>query len=778
MKIFGFLLFAFTVINVTSGQSVGAFQTLHGQVKDLRSGEPVPYANVLISNEDYSKGAVTDLDGKFQIEGLALGRYDLTVSFVGYKDFYRPDMVLASHQLPELSIALEESSFDLDEVVVKPLVDKSQAQNQMAAVSARLLSVEEANRYAGGFDDPARLASAFAGVASKVGTNGIVVRGNAPKYLQWRMEGIEIPNPNHFANLAEFGGGGLTALSSLVMDNADFLTGAMPATYQNALSGVFDLSMRRGSSSEHRHKVQIGLIGLDFASEGPLSRSQKSSYLINYRYSTLSLLSSFLPPEAMGTKYQDLSFKLTFPNLDRGVIEWWGLGLIDNSGTNAISVEETAVYSQDLLAQEARQDMGATGLKYTKYLQNNWKQIWKSQVALTTSRTDVETQKRAGDGILYDENRIFNGQSELVLSSNISSKFGLKHLNVTGFDVRVLDYDLGLSEARQQGLAPIVDDQGASVLSAFHSSSSVALTPQTSLVGGFSTQYFALNREFLVEPRLSLSHLIKEGLKLSVAYGKHSRLEPLHYYFIQDDRGASVNQDLELSKAHHYVLSLQWNPSKAYMVKIEPYYQRLYDIPFDDRTGRSFLNLQNDWFLDNPLMNKGRGKNLGIDLTVEKYINNGLYGLFTASIFDSRYLLDGTWFNTRYNSRYLANFLVGKEFQVGQKGNKILSINSRASYQGGQPYTPVDLKQSLAAGEIILEDSRPFTERFDPSLILHFTINYVVSRPSASHAFSLKVLNAGGYKEFVDFRINHSTQRVDTYREALVIPNLSYRISF
>ena len=202
----------------------------------------------------------------------------------------------------------------------------------MPSVSGRLLSVEEANRYAGGFDDPARLASAFAGVSSNIQSNGIVIRGNAPKYLQWKMEGIEIPNPNHFADLSAFGGGGLTALSSQVMDNTDFLTGAMPATYDNAISGVFDLTMRNGHNKKAEHQVQVGIIGIDLATEGPFSEKNKASYLLNYRYSTLGLVQSLLPDDAGKINYQDLSFKMTFPSLKKGTFEWWGLGLHDFSG--------------------------------------------------------------------------------------------------------------------------------------------------------------------------------------------------------------------------------------------------------------------------------------------------------------------------------------------------------------------------------------------------------------------------------------------------------------
>ena len=140
-----------------------------------------------------------------------------------------------------------------------------------------MLSVEEASRYAGGFDDPARLVSAFAGVSSNVGNNGISVRGNNPKSLQWKFEGIEISNPNHFADGNVFGGGVLSALSSHNLGNSDFFSGAFPAEYSNALSGVFDMNLRKGNSGKKERTIQIGLTGLDYAEEGPGIKGGKAT---------------------------------------------------------------------------------------------------------------------------------------------------------------------------------------------------------------------------------------------------------------------------------------------------------------------------------------------------------------------------------------------------------------------------------------------------------------------------------------------------------------------
>src|SRR5690554_3967378 len=280
-------------------------QSIRGNITDQYSHEAVAFATVIILNTDPVIGTISNDEGYFELKDVPVGRYNIQVSFIGYEPAIIREVQVISAKETLIDIQLKESQTRLDEIIIKPKVNKDQPLNAMASVSARMLSVDEAKRFAGGFDDPARFASSFAGVASNIGNNGIVVRGNAPKFLQWRMEGIEIPNPNHFADIDTFGGGGLTALSTQMLANSDFFTGAFPAEYGNALSGVFDIFMRNGNNQKHEHAFQVGAIGIDASSEGLLKKGGDASYLFNYRYSTLALIASLLPENAGGIRYQD-----------------------------------------------------------------------------------------------------------------------------------------------------------------------------------------------------------------------------------------------------------------------------------------------------------------------------------------------------------------------------------------------------------------------------------------------------------------------------------------
>lgn len=265
-------------------------QTIRGLVIDAASAAPLSSANVKIINAE-DQTAVTNDKGQFVLPNIPVGRYDLQVSFIGYETEIVKGTILTSAKEVNIEVQLKERLSSLGEVVVRTQIDKSRPLNKMTLTGARMLSTEEASRFAGGMDDPARLVSAFAGVASGISNNGISIHGNSPGFLQWRLEDIEIPNPNHFADIGSLGGGLLTSLSSNVLGNSDFYTSAFPAEYNNAISGIFDMRLRNGNNQRFQHTFQLGILGINAASEGPLGKRGKASYIFNYRYSTIELLS-------------------------------------------------------------------------------------------------------------------------------------------------------------------------------------------------------------------------------------------------------------------------------------------------------------------------------------------------------------------------------------------------------------------------------------------------------------------------------------------------------
>ncbi|MEX1054938.1 MAG: carboxypeptidase regulatory-like domain-containing protein, partial [Rhodothermales bacterium] len=422
-------------------------QTVRGVVLDRATRVPLTGANVVVVGSEPLIGTTADMDGAFVLEHVPLGRQDVLASYIGYRSIVIPEVLVTSGKEVVLEILLEEEVLSGAEILVTADLRKDQPINEMSLVSARSFSVEETRRFAGGLDDPARMASSFAGVAAGAGIqeNGIIVRGNAPKGVLWRLEGVEIPNPNHFAGLVVMGAGGVTLFSSQLLDNSDFLTGAFSPEYGNALAGVFDMNFRSGNPSTREHTVQVGLIGIDLASEGPFSRSHSSTYLVNYRYSTIGLLLPLLPTEDVAS-FQDLSFKLTFPTRAAGRFDVWGIGGIDTQSMEASQDSTEWEYEiWDRIDSDLDLAVGAAGASHRLIVGE--RSLLHSTAAVTVNRMRVDQQRIDDSLVLRDNLSIDNTTGRVIVGTSLSHKFSPRHVIRTGVTLQQIFYDFDLQTA-------------------------------------------------------------------------------------------------------------------------------------------------------------------------------------------------------------------------------------------------------------------------------------------------------------------------------------------
>ncbi len=770
-----------TKITVTA-QSNGI---IRGVVVDAASGQTLPYVNVVVLNSNPFVGATTDEQGVFNIPLLPVGRYNIQASFIGYEPATIHEVMVSSAKEVILEISMKESLTELKEVVVQPKTNKEAPLNPMALTGARMLSVEEASRYAGGLDDPARLVTSFAGAAGDVTSNSIAIRGNSPQSLQWRLEGVEIPNPSHYPEIGGVGGGILTAFSSQVLGNSDFFAGAFPAEYNNALSGVFDMMLRNGNNQRYEHTAQLGTLGVEFASEGPFKKGGRASYLFNYRYSTMALAGDIVGgslKEVSGMRYQDLSFKINIPTKKAGIFSLWGIGT--NDRYKYPLPDNISDYEYLLEESNTRQYMGATGLSHKIFLNEN--SYLKSTLAATYSENHAmidqfdnngENPRRTLDMLDKNANLIFN--------SYLNTKYTARHTNRTGITVTGLLYDdnYNMVEDFPYSDGPMMNfanSNGSSMLVSAFSQSSYQFNDRFLAELGVNTQYFALNKEWTVEPRAGIRWQVAPSHALALALGVHSRHERLDYYFVTTPQTGNrlINKDLNLAKAYHAVLSYDWNISNNLHFKVEPYFQSLYDVPVVPGTGISIIN-QTDFYMDKQLINNGKGRNFGVDFTFERYLKDGYYYMLTASAFDSKYCGDdGIWRNTRYNRRFLVNALGGKEWMMGKNKQNVLGVNLRINLMGGNYYTPLDDAASLAAQQPIEDEIRVMGSRNPASVIVHATVNYKINKPGLAHEFGAKMINVTGSKEYFGFEYNYHTKEMERTTASVGIPNIYYKISF
>jgi hypothetical protein len=560
-------------------------QNISGRVVDLESQRPLSFATVMILEAGPITGVTSNEDGIFNIEEVPVGRYNILISHTGYESFIMKEVLCESGKQVFLDVGMKESIVELGEVYITN-VSKDQTINSMAGVSARSFTVEETEKYAGSWGDPARMASNYAGVF----TNGdlfnfIVIRGNSPNGLIWRMDGIPIPNPNHF-DYPGATGGPVSIVNNMTLMQSDFLTGAFPAEYTNGVSGVFDLRMRNGNSKKHEFVAQLGLMGLEAGAEGPLSKKSNASYLINYRYSLLGLVDELLWVDAL-PYYQDLSFKLNFP-LKKGNLSVFGL-----AGVSHITgqMEDTTTHTgNDIyeLVERSGAKTGVIGLKYVHFFSERTRIV--SNLALSGSRSS-ERQ----DSLVNGHKTRMVGEEEfredrLLISSKLIKKFNARNTATMGIllednkvDYLSRDRSLIYSLPGPDSLVllpPRISKEDHLVVFQSFMEWKHRFTNKLTLYTGLNYQHFFYNNSFAIEPRANLRWRFKEKHSISIGYGLHSTLQSFFYYLVRTplnddlwdiDNYTESNQDLEFTKSHHFALGYDFSISQDLRLKAEVY---------------------------------------------------------------------------------------------------------------------------------------------------------------------------------------------------------------
>jgi len=757
-------------------------QTVRGTVFERETEFPLPGATIVILNTNPQLVTISDPNGKFKIEQVPVGRYNIQISFLGYEPYIIPEIMFGSAKEVVINAGLSESVIKLDAVEVHADIKKDRPLNNMASISARMMNMDEAHRYAGGFDDPARLASSFAGVATGyMEDNSIVVRGNAPKGLLWRLEGVEIPNPNHFADMAVLGGGGITLFSSQMLTNSDFYTGAFPAEYGNVMSGVFDIKLRNGNNEQYEHAFQIGVMGVDISSEGPFVQGKNASYLFNYRYSTFGLIKYVLPDDANVPVYQDLCFKINLPTAKAGTFSLWGIGGIDEINGYAKTDSSEWGTFDDRENMEGKINLGAVGFNHKITLSRKF--FVESILSASANETSFDESYLAMDLINeYPNQSVQDLNWRYTFSSKLNTKFSAKHTNRTGIMINKLYYnsDLQTSFAEGAPLTQLVKEEGGTELYQIFSQSRFEFIPGLTINAGAHFLYLALNDEILFEPRLGLSYKLPTGMTFSMGYGKHSQLEPLGVYLAEIENNGNItkpNTNLRMTKSHHMVVGMDYSFTPYIRLKIEPYIQYLYDVPVIPDSAYSTINMDRAWYLASELTNEGTGLNYGIDVTLERFLHEGYYYLITASLFDSKYTGgDGIQRSTMYNRNYVVNLLFGKEWQV--RKNHMLSVNGRLNFLGGNRHIPVDYETSEAVHDVVYDYTHAY-EGHDPNIYqFDLTLTYKINRKHYSSSWALQVLNVFGRKEFYGYNYNYKTAHVERDEVLVIVPSISYKIDF
>ncbi len=756
-------------------------QTIRGKVMDEITKNPMPGATVMVLNTDPLNGTTTNSQGEFKIPNVNLGNQTLRVSFIGYKDLVISNILVNSGKEVILEVALEEDITHIQEFVVTAN-EKDRTINEMIGVSGRTFSVEETRKFAAAVNDPARMAASFSGVVSTDdGNNNISIRGNNPNGLLWRMEGIDIPNPNHFVNPGS-SGGGISILSSQLLANSDFLTGAFPAEYGNALSGVFDLNLRKGNNEQREFTIQAGLLGTDIAAEGPFSKNYKGSYLINYRYSTLSLISQLgVPIGDFVTNFQDLSFNFYLPTGARSSLSVFGFGgLSDQKGepeTDSLLWESDG----DRYGSNYFSNTGAIGIKYNNSLS---KSNFLQTTILASGNGVGDKGFRLTDSYEKEERYFENfSNSKITFSSVLNTKLSARASLRSGVYLNQLYYKLRQDsfEETKGGIQQKINSTGNTQSIQAFSQIHLKASEQFTVTAGLHYLQLLLNDSKSIEPRISASYQVDEKQRLSLGYGLHSQIQPLGTYFAEQKVNGLItlpNKNLGLSKSQHLVLGYDRSLNPFLRLKAETYYQQLFNVPIKAGEQETFSIINQEWsFATDPLINEGSGKNYGVEFTLEQFTHKGLYFLLSTSFYNSLYKTqEEVWRNTRFNGNMNLTLTAGKEYTL--KKDRTMGVNIRSIYSGGLRTTPINLVASKEAGKTIYFEEQAFETQNPGYFRTDLRVSLKRNKPKSTRTWALDLQNSTNRKNIFGSFYDPLENEVITYNQSPLIPILSYRVEF
>ena len=787
VKLFSFFLAGILYSCVSYSQTFT--QTVKGNITDKDSRSPIPGVHVIVLNSDPVIGSVSDTEGNFRINDIPVGRCNLKLTSIGYNDYYISNLEISSGKEISLVIEMEESVNKLNEVVIRPEYSKDLPINSMASVSYQNFNVEETQRFAASFYDPARMAQSYAGVAAADDENNeIVIRGNSARGLLWRLDGIEIPNPNHFSNGEGDSGGGVSIISNAMLTNSEFFTGAFPAEYGNALSGVFDLNYRSGNQDRHEYSIQAGILGLQASAEGPFVLNHKASFLVNYRYSTLVLLHKagikLGGENSLAPRFQDINYKIDIPTKKAGRFSIFGFGGLSDTGD--LAVRDSAKWDSwsDKLEETEDHKTGVLAVSHFYLFPDN-RTSWKNILETTYERSAITQDTLDLD---YRLNGITSSRfsyGAYRFSSELNHKFSRKLTTRNGFTGSRMNFSLYNRSMDWDQREPVtyIDQTGNSYLIQIYSAWQLRISDAIKLNSGIHYFRLMLNGNSSLEPRFSATWQVNESQAFVYGFGIHSRIEPLSIYLAEAaGPGGSLirpNRDLELTKAIHNVLGYNWTFSDSWKIKLETYYQYLFDVPVAaDSSYISAVNY-NAGFTAEKFISQGKAYNYGVELTLNRFLTNGAFMMFTTSLFNSKYkALDGILRNTRFNANYIFNWLGGKEFRVGKEKHNIIGVNSRLIWRGGYRVVPVDLEASVIRQETVYLEEKAFEERAPDYFRIDFGINYRKNLEGYSWTLSLDLQNLTNrlnlYEEY--FSVKDMGLRRVTYNG--LVPNLNFKIDF
>ena len=788
------------------------FQTVRGTVYEMETNFPLAGVKIQVFTSDSTLRllGITNGNGEFTIKNVPVGKHQIIAKFSTFEVSGQTIEVSSGKEMI-VNIPMIEIISETEEVKISAR-RKGTVLNEMAVLSAQQFSVEETNRYPGSRMDPARMASNFAGVqGSDDSRNDIVIRGNSPLSVVWKVEGIDIPNPSHFA-ISGSTGGPVSILNNKILGNSDFFMSAFPAEYGNSTSGVFDLKLRQGNNSRHEFTGQFGFLGTEFLAEGPLSKSGNSSYLVMGRYSTLSIFQSLgiqIGTDAIPV-YGDGAFKFNWRLKNGGMLSWFGIG---GKSKIDILISDQTTFTDELYGESDRDQlfgtsMGVTGINYKKSLNEktyitatlgaSFEEQHTDHIYLNRSLdTNAQTQQI---NITVDSS--FNLMSYDFMKAKLTSYFAVNHKfnkrNIIKFGFNAEGMFMSQKDSIRTSYistAPFNnrwDYKGVSCLVQPFVQYKLRVNNNMDFTAGLHSQYFSLSNSIsIAEPRVGWKYRFGNGQSVFAGAGMHSQTQPnyTYTYHLLDNSGNKIyhNKNMDFIRSIHTGAGYEKFFAKAGMsIRTEAYYQHLYNIPVEvNPSSFSLINMGSGFsrIFPDSLQNTGTGTNYGLELTVQKFFDKSYFFMFSGTIYESKYKgSDGIERNTSFNGNYVANLLVGKEFNVGKK--QIIGLGLKSTIAGGKRYGFPDVAQTEALNEIIFMDSAFNDRQFKDYFRLDLKVSWRMNAKKMTHEIGVDLVNVTNNRNLLSLVYapnldpNDTSDPIAEKQQLGFLPIFYYKIDF
>jgi hypothetical protein len=685
-------------------------QTVKGKIISHNSQQPL--AAVSVSMPGLKKGTITDNSGNFKLKNVPVGRHSLKVTMIGYEPKNYQIVVTSGKEVVQ-DVEMEESYVLSKEVVVKAQRESGTAINEAALISSQEFSVDDVNRFAGSRLDPARMAQNYAGVLGANDTrNDIIIRGGSPNELLWRIDGLDVPNPNHFATQGSTGGP-VSAVNSNLLTNSDFITGAFPSEYSDKMSGVFDLKTRKGNSEKYEFLGQFGFNGFELQAEGPMQIAN-GSFIANYRYSFLGLL------EKMGINfgfsgipnYQDATFKsdvIIDKNNTMSITGLWGtsdINILESKQKDVATGTMDILNGTDILALALNWQTLISDKMYGKLTMGLSSANYRTELDSITVNANSEVTAKdkwmiAKNSESYADVKYslhYSPSSQHQISAGVTGRYRFYNIKENGFTI-----NWGETELYK------LSKSGNSTQVMGFLNWNWKLDESLTLNLGVNSQYLQLSGKSTVEPRASLKWSFMPGHSLNLGYGIHSQSMPLITYFENEQ-----NQKLDFMKSAHYVVGYLWSIADDAYFKAEGYYKDITKAPVENQSSSfSLLNSGANFgrvFSEGYLVNNGTGRSYGAEISFIKNFSNGYYITATGSLVRQEYKgSDGISRWGAFDNQFIGNILAGYELKVSE--DFTIEFAGKFTIAGGAPYTPIDTILSAQRNNTYWDTKNAFSKR-------------------------------------------------------------------